>query len=125
MGRVLVSPVAAFPGSVTLIEHPTLEMLADFTNAAVVGKEKVSRTDSCLARFNSVNAFVACWAITGQDEHPTLDTLNVIPKVPFRDLLEWLANEVDKWLDGVQEIPKDLEPVATPTPQPDDTSPAN
>ena len=125
MGIIIASPVPQFPGAVTLIDRPTLPMVARLNEAKLNADKRTSRTGREVELFDSLMEFCEVWAIENQPERPTLETFNAVPATPARDLLEWLEKSIQSVIDGDAIIPKDSAASVTPTPQPEDTAPQN
>lgn len=120
--KIITSPVAAFPGTITLIDRPTLHVVGLWTNAKLVASSEPSEMASRAQKLGAALLFTESWQIKGQPEAPTPETFNCIPYQDAFDLLGWLYGEIKHFLDGELDIPKDFAPPATPTPEPEATS---
>lgn len=116
MSIIITSPIAEFPGTITLVERPTLEMVANFRESQFIGNQRTSRTGQVVASFVEIMAFTERWDIKGQPEIPTPITFYPIPAIPARDLLLWLMDTIEKFIAGDEIAPKVLAAGSTLTP---------
>jgi hypothetical protein len=107
-----MSPVAEFPGTITLISPLNLEQ-GYYVSIAIEGAVSSANGDSRAKRAYANNqdclaALIACsecWNIQGQPEKPTMETFAASPMRPASDLLAWAFRELRTIYLGELKVP--------------------
>jgi hypothetical protein len=102
MSKVIQSPVARYPGSVTLPDYYLFDRLIAWEDAydQAAAAEGVRKANEIA---KAVLPMVDEWHITGIDEHPT--QLPATPKVAVIELLTWLLGEITQVIRGEDDSP--------------------
>jgi hypothetical protein len=109
MGKVIVSPVAKWPGSVTLAEPMTFEQYLRWkqtitTASALIQDDKVPWDEYDATIAPGIVACVERFDLAGLPEHPA--TLPATPRVSSHRLVGWLLREISALITEDEEVPK-------------------
>lgn len=116
MSKVIVSPVAEFPGTVTLHDPLTFPMAIAFNR----GRAKAQVSDDQIDVFyQSLQAVMPCieqWHITTLNpEQQNPDNFPSSPLGPSSQFVAWLVNEITALLFRPETVPNELGPRPTST----------
>jgi hypothetical protein len=117
VSKIITSPVAEFPGTITLIDRVTLPILAEYTESDVKRRMKVSSVGENETAFEAMCTLCERWNIEGQPEHPTGPSFVIPPggADATRSFLQWLKYEIDTYIGTATTIPKFLRAASTTT----------
>lgn len=108
MGKIITSPVARWPGTVTIPDELTLPQFAAWEDCLIEARASKGVSSTQLAYLPGILKIVEAWNLDGGwPTVPTLDNIPAKPYAPRIDLLSWLINEIlTLWLDE-GEVPND------------------
>lgn len=104
MGKILQSPVARYPGTVTIPDYLVAEQDLAFedamaTPAEIQGTHGVGHYLQAI--LPGVIACVTEWNLANFPEHPTLENFPRTPRKPVTQLVSFLVTEISKvYTDG-------------------------
>lgn len=111
MPKVISSPVAKFPGTVTLADPLTFPQIIAFEQAhgaaqAVVAREG-SQAEYDYALLPGLLGCVAVCELAGLPAKLTVETFPPRPRKASTQLVVWLAKEIGAYIRGDDDLPPD------------------
>jgi hypothetical protein len=97
MSKVIVSPVAEFPGTVTLYDPLTLPMVQVFNRGLDASKEQDEAVDKIISYLPGLLGCIQKWDIPGiPPEMQNVDNFPGSPLAAVCNLVAWLIREINK-----------------------------
>jgi hypothetical protein len=96
MSRVITSPVAKYPGTITLVYPVPLDNYLDWmdANAAVMASDKTK--DKIKAYLPGACALIESAQVEGLAEHPGMSDFQKLTGPPSFEFVLWLISECQK-----------------------------
>ena len=109
MSKVITSPVARFPGTVTLADPLTLPLFAAWEDCLLAARKDAGGiTSHHIVFLPGIFKIVEKWDIGGGfPEYPTIDTIPPKPYVARTELLAWLINEISAIWNEEETVPNE------------------
>lgn len=108
MPKTITSPVARFPGTVTLSDPLTFPQSFAFEDALNAARELGDNPSLSRANYAILPGVLACveaWRLEGIPEYPTLEAFPSTPRKPIADLVAWLVNEIGALYREADNVP--------------------
>ena len=111
MSKIITSPVAKWPGTVTLFDpltYPQVIAFQDVLKLAGELDEDVSVVEANYILLPGIFTCVETWQLEDIGDNPTVDTFPATPGRSAGELVAWLITEISRLFTEAEEVPKEL-----------------